>query len=196
LPIIPKLQRLFSNERDAKLVRWHVECRKKDGMLRHHVDSHEWRNINREWPDFSDEIRNLRLGLCMDEMNPYSQMSSRHSTWPILLCVYNLTPWLCMKIKYMMMPLLNSGPKQSGNDIDIFLTPLVQDLNKLWRDVVRIYDAYKKEHFIIRAMVFCTINNFLAFGNMSGLKTKGAKTCPICEDNTHSIRLKNCKKNV
>jgi Transposase family tnp2 len=40
-------------------------------MLRHPVDSPEWRNINREWPDCSDEIRNLRLQLCTDEINPY-----------------------------------------------------------------------------------------------------------------------------
>jgi Transposase family tnp2 len=96
----------------------------------------------------------------------------------------------------MMMSLLISDPKQSGNDIDVFLTPLVQDLNKLWRDDVRIYDTYKKEHCIIRAMFFCMINDFLTFGNMSSLKIKGAKTCPICGDNTHFIRLKNSKKNV
>jgi Transposase family tnp2 len=72
----------------------------------------------------------------------------------------------------------------------------VQDLNKLWRDGVRLYDAYKKKYCIIRAMVFCTINDFLAFGNMSGLKTKGAKIYLICGDNTHSIRLKNYKKNI
>jgi Transposase family tnp2 len=61
---------------------------------------------------------------------------------------------------------------------------------------MRIYDAYKKEHCIFRAMVFCMIYDFSAFGNMSNLKIKGAKACPICGDNTHSIRLKNCKKNV
>jgi Transposase family tnp2 len=61
-------------------------------MLKHPVNSPEWRNINRDWPDFSDEIRNLRLELCTDEMNPYGQMSSHHSTWPVLLCVYNLPP--------------------------------------------------------------------------------------------------------
>ena len=26
--------------------------------------------------------------------------------------------------------------------------------------------------------------------------TKGAKACPICEDDTYSLRLRNCKKNV
>jgi Transposase family tnp2 len=154
LPILPRIECLFSNERDAKLLQWHTECRKEDGLLRHPTDSPEWRNINREWADFKSEIRNLRLGLCTDGMNLYGNMSSSHSTWPVLLCVYNLSPWLCMKRKYLMMSLLISDPKQPDNDIDAFLAPLVEDLNKLWTCDVRVYDAYMKEYFIIRAMIF------------------------------------------
>jgi Transposase family tnp2 len=60
-----------------------------------------------------------------------------------------------------MMSLLILGLKQPDNDIDIFLALLVDDLSKLWRDNVRVYDAYMKEHHIIRAIIFCTINIFL-----------------------------------
>jgi len=101
-----------------------------------------------------------------------------------------------MKRKYMIMPLLISGPKQPGNDIDVFLAPLLEELHKLWRDGVRIYDANLKEWFILHAMIFCTINDFPAYGNLSGCRTKGFKACPICGDDTCSLRLKNCKKNV
>jgi Transposase family tnp2 len=80
LPIMPRFRRLFSNERDAKLLWWHAECRKYDCMLRHPADSPEWRNINREWPDFDAEVKNLRLGLCTDGINPYENMSSCHNT--------------------------------------------------------------------------------------------------------------------
>jgi Transposase family tnp2 len=45
----------------------------------------------------------------------------------------------------MIMPLLISGPKQLDNDIDVFLAPLLEELHKLWRDDVRIYDANLKE---------------------------------------------------
>jgi hypothetical protein len=31
----------FLNEREAKLLWWHTKCRKKDGILRHPVDSPE-----------------------------------------------------------------------------------------------------------------------------------------------------------
>jgi hypothetical protein len=195
-PIIPRFKRLFANPKDAKLLRWHEEERKRDGKLRHPADSPQWRNIDRHFREFGGESRNLRFGLSTDGMSPFGSMSSRHSTWPVLLCIYNLPPWLCMKRRYIMMSLLIQGPKQPGNDIDVYLAPLIDDLQKLWRDGVRVWDAYSKEVFTLRAMVFCTINDFPAYGNLSGYSTKGAKACPICEDDTQVLRLKNCKKNV
>ncbi|XP_076925790.1 uncharacterized protein LOC143588750, partial [Bidens hawaiensis] len=146
------------------------------------------------YPEFGNEIRNIRFGLSSDGINPFGQMSNGHSTWPILLCIYNLPPWLCMKKKYIMMSLLIAGPKQPGNDIDVYLSPLIDDLKKLWSRGVNVFDSYKKEYFILRAMIFCTISDFPAYSNLSGYSTKGYKACPVCEDDTSSIRLKNCRK--
>ena len=208
LPIIPRLKRLFANPKDAKLFRWHAEERKKDGKIRHVADSPQWRNIDNieirnvrvgdEVRDirFGDEIRNIRFGLSSDGINPFGNMSSRHSTWPVLLSVYNLPPWLCMKRKYIMMSLLIQGPKQPGNDIDVYLEPLIDDMRELWGTGVEVYDAHMKENFQLRAMIFCTISDFPAYGNLSGYGTKGYKACPVCEDDTHSRWLPNCKKMV
>ncbi|KAK1649464.1 hypothetical protein QYE76_067269 [Lolium multiflorum] len=60
-PIIPRLKRLFRNKEHARLLRWHKEDRKKDEMLRHPADGSQWRKIDREFPDFADDARNLRL---------------------------------------------------------------------------------------------------------------------------------------
>ena len=154
LPIIPRLQRLFSNPKEAKSLCWHAERRKKDGKMRHVADSPQWRNIDTRYPDFGKEMRNIRFGLSSDGINPFGNMSSRHSTWPVLLCIYNLPTWLCMKRKYIMMSLLIQGPKQPGNDIDVYLAPLIDDLKTLWGEGVDVYDAYRKEHFQLRAMLF------------------------------------------
>ncbi|XP_071699112.1 uncharacterized protein [Rutidosis leptorrhynchoides] len=194
LPIIPRLKRLFANEKDAKLLRWHAEDRKNDGKMRHVADSLQWKNFDKDFEEFGDEIRNIRFGLSSNGINPFGDLSSRHSTWPVLLCIYNLPPWLCMKRKYIMMSLLIQGPKQPGNDIDVYLQPLVDEMIELWSTGIHVYDAYKKEYFQLRAMLFCTINDFPAYGNLSGYSTKGKKACPICEENTHSIWLTNCKK--
>ncbi|XP_031091096.1 uncharacterized protein LOC115996097 [Ipomoea triloba] len=196
LPVIPRFKRMFSNPKEAKKLQWHAIGRKDDGKLRHPADSPQWRNIDRRWSEFGTENRNLRLGLCTDGMNPHGNMSSRHSTWPVLLVVYNLPPWLCMKRKYIMLSLLISGPKQPRNDIDVYLAPLIEDLKMLWNEGVSVYDAYSRSSFTLRAMIFCTINDFPAYGNLSGYTCKGAKACPICEDETPDLWLSNCKKNV
>jgi hypothetical protein len=38
-----------------------------------------------------------------------------------------------MKRKFIMMPVLIQGPKQPGNDIDMYLRPLVDELLQLWQ---------------------------------------------------------------
>ncbi|KAL4563369.1 hypothetical protein LXL04_027410 [Taraxacum kok-saghyz] len=61
LPIIPRLKRLFSNENEAKLLCWHSEERVIDGKLRHVADSPQWRNIDNKYPEFGNEMRNIRV---------------------------------------------------------------------------------------------------------------------------------------
>ncbi|XP_073526148.1 uncharacterized protein [Phyllobates terribilis] len=196
LPIITRFQRLFSIKKEAKNLRWHVEGRKKDGQLRHPADSPQWRNIDKKYSEFGDEVRNLRLALCTDGVSPYGTLSSQHSTWPVLLAIYNLPPWLCMKSKYIMLSLLISGPKQPVNDIDVYLAPLVDDLKLLWNEGVPMFDAYTNSNFTLRAMVFCTISDFPAYGNFSGYKTKGEQAWPVCEEDMKPAYLRNYRKNV
>jgi len=100
LPIIPRFKRLFSIKEDAKNLKWHVDGRKCDNILRHPVDSPQWKKIDETFPDFGVEPRNLRVGLATDGMNPYGNLSSKHSSWPVLLMIYNLSPLLCMKRIY------------------------------------------------------------------------------------------------
>ncbi|GJY14805.1 hypothetical protein Tco_0385227 [Tanacetum coccineum] len=115
LPIIPRLKQLYSNPKNAKLLRWHAEDRKHDGKIRHVADASQWKNIDNHYTKFGAEIRNIRFGLSSDGINPFGNMSSHHST---------------------------------------------------------------------------------GHGNLSGYGTKGEKACPVCEKDTHSRWLTNCKKTV
>ncbi|XP_074298611.1 uncharacterized protein LOC141629525 [Silene latifolia] len=196
LPIIPRFKRFFANVNETKKLRWHSEMRKKDGKLRHPADAPQWRTIDRMFPEFGKDCRNLRLGLCTDGMNPFSTLSSQHSTWPVLLCIYNLPPYLCMKRKYLMLLLLIQGPKQPGNDIDVFLEPLIDDLRLFVDEGVMVYDAVAKEDFKLHAILLCTINDFYAYGNLSGYSVKGKKSCPICDQGTIAPWLTYSGKNV
>ena len=100
-----------------------------------------------------------------------------------------------MKMKFMMLSLLISGPRQPGNDIDVYLAPLLDDLKMLWEEGVESYDAHRQELFTLRVVLLWTINDFPAYGNLSGCVVKGYFVCPICGDDTYSHRLKHGKKN-
>ena len=197
-PIIPRLKRLFRNEEHAKLMRWHSEDRKKDGKLRAPADGSQWRKIERKyWDEFAGDPRNVWFALSADGINPFGEQSSNHSTWPVTLCMYNLPPWMCMKRKFIMMPVLIQGPKQPGNDIDVYLRPLVEELSQLWNgNGVRTWDEHKQEEFDLKALLFVTINDWPALGNLSGQTNKGYQACTHCLDDTESIYLDKCRKNV
>jgi hypothetical protein len=80
-------------------------------------------------------------------MNPFMN-NSTHSTWPIVLTILNLPPWLCNKQKYIMMSGLIPGPHQPRNDINSDFRPLVKDLKVLWNNNgVEVWDEHKREYF-------------------------------------------------
>lgn len=95
-----------------------------------------------------------------------------------------------------MLSMMISGPKQQRNDIDICLSLLIEDLRKLWDEGVNNFDGYLGETFRMRAMLFCTIDDFLAYKNLSRYSARGHKACPICEEGTCYTQLKNERKTV
>ena len=141
-------------------------------------------------------LETLRFALASNGMNPFGNLTTNHSSWLVLLMIYNLSPWLCMKRKYMLLSMMIADPKQPRNNIDIYLAPLIEDLRKLWVDGVEVYDANEKHSFNLRAMVFCTVNDFPAYGNLSGYSVKGHHAYPICEKNTCYVQLTHGKKTV
>ena len=187
---------MFQSPRTAKDLIWHANERVIDGKLRHPADSPSWRLVDQKWPDFAIEERNLRLAISANGINLHKIFRSSYSCWPIVMITYNLPPWLCMKRKFMMLTMLISGPRQPGNDIDVYLSQLIDDLKTLWEVGVQIYDAYRQELFTLRAVLLWMISDFPSYGNLSGCSVKGYFVCPICGEDTQSCRLKNGKKNV
>ncbi|XP_020254060.1 uncharacterized protein LOC109831132 [Asparagus officinalis] len=82
-PLIPRLKRLYMNKDTAKQMRWHMEERTNDGKIRHPADAEAWKHMDRTFPWFANECRNVRLGLSSDGFNPFGIMSSGWSTWPV-----------------------------------------------------------------------------------------------------------------
>nr|AAX95947.1 transposon protein, putative, CACTA, En/Spm sub-class [Oryza sativa Japonica Group]ABA93088.1 transposon protein, putative, CACTA, En/Spm sub-class [Oryza sativa Japonica Group] len=90
----------------------------------------------------------------------------------------------------------NDGPRQPGNDIDVFLEPVIDDLEILWKEGVETWDAHGQENFKLRVLLFCTINDYPALGNLSGQTIKGKKACSDCKEHTRSRWLKKSRKMV
>ena len=59
-----------------------------------------------------------------------------------------------------MLSILIQGPKQPGNDIDVFLEPLLEDMAKLWNDGELVWDEFKQECFMLRTMIFVSITHY------------------------------------
>ena len=195
-PIIPRFKRMFKSESTSELLTWHAKRRSEDGLMRHPADSPSWRNVDYRWPEFGSEARNLRLALAADGINPHNNgLNNRYSCWPVVLTTYNLPPWLCMKRKFLMLTILVSGPHEPGNNLDVYLQPLIDDLKKLWEEgEPNVYDAYTKSEFTLKAVLMWTVNDFPAYGNLSGCINKGYIGCPICGDQTAAKYLSNSRK--
>lgn len=189
-PLAPRLQRLYMTKNIASDMRWHKEGRVNDGVMRHPADSPAWKRLDEVHSWFALDSRNVRLGLATDGFNPFGLMSVSYSTWPVILIPYNLPPWLCLKQPFWIMSMIIPGPKSPGNDIDVYLQPLIEELKQLWEHGVETYDASLEQNFRLHAAILWTINDFPAYAVLSGWSTKGKLACPSCHKDTSSYRLK------
>ncbi|XP_010668255.3 uncharacterized protein LOC104885252 [Beta vulgaris subsp. vulgaris] len=178
-PVKKRLQKLFMCPETARHMTWHANGREKDGYLQHPADGQAWKDFNREYPKFAEDPRNLRLGLATDGFNPFHSMSIVHSTWPVILINYNLPPWMLMKHEFLMLSLLIPGPLSPGNDIDVYLQPLIKDLKDLWEFGLETYDASCDKRFDMHVALISTISDFPAYAMLSGWSTKGEMACLI-----------------
>ncbi|GJS42403.1 transposon, En/Spm-like protein [Tanacetum coccineum] len=66
LPLALRLQRLFMSNKTATYMSWHKYDRRLEGVLTHPCDGEAWKHIDRVYPSFAVEERNVRLGLSTD----------------------------------------------------------------------------------------------------------------------------------
>ena len=95
-----------------------------------------------------------------------------------------------------MLSMMIFDPRQSRNGIDIYLSPLIEDLKLMWDQGFEVFDGFANETFKMHVMLFFPIDEFLAYGNLSWYSVKGHKACPICEEDTASQQLKHGRKTV
>jgi len=162
-----------------------------DGVMVHPSDGEALKNFNNVHPHFSTESRNIRLGLCTDEFNPFGSFAAPYSCWLVILMVYNLPPGMCMRSEFMFLSIVIPSPSSPGRNIDVCLRPLIDELTQLWSSGALTYDILRKQNSVMRAALMWTINDFPAYGMVSGWSTHGKLACPNCMENNKAFTLTN-----
>ena len=137
-PIIPILQRLFMSRKTVEYMSWHGLNSMVPGVMTHPSHSEAWKHFDRCHPAFASDHRNVRLGLCADGFSPFGYSAKSYSIWPVILTVYNLPPWMCMTRPFMFLTLLIPRKDGPGQNIDVYLRPLIDDLKLLSSEGVEI----------------------------------------------------------
>ncbi|XP_048622406.1 uncharacterized protein LOC125591721 [Brassica napus] len=193
LPITDRLKRLYQSEQTAASMRWHAE-HEFTGEISHPSDAEAWKHFRNVYSDFAAEARNVYLGLCTDGFNPFGKSGRKYSLWPVIVTPYNLPPALCKKQEFLFLTILVPGPNHPRRSLDVFLQPLIEELKMLWFEGVLTYDVSLKNNFKMQAVLMWTINDFPAYGMLSGWTAHGRLSCPYCQDNTDAFQLKHGQK--
>lgn len=151
----------------TKHMRWHSANHSQDRKMRSVVDSKQWQFIDEHFPLFSMENRNIWMGLAIDGVNPHSLQLSKHSTWLVMLVLYNLPSYLVTKRFFICLTIIIPGLSSPSKDtIDVYLQPLVHELKKLWVDVDAVDMSERvaqNRQFKLRGMLIWTIYDYPAY---------------------------------
>ncbi|RDX66644.1 hypothetical protein CR513_54568, partial [Mucuna pruriens] len=167
-PLIPRLKRLYSSIVTTLHMRWHSDNKRDPALLCHPSDSESWKHFDRLHLELSKDLRNVRLGLCAYGFSPFGQYEKK-----LLILV---------------------GPSNPKHKINVYLQPLIDELCMLWNDGILTYDVPLKQNFMLKVALMWKINDFPAYGMLSGWTTTRRLKCPICMKRTKAFALKHNRK--
>ncbi|XP_019175589.1 PREDICTED: uncharacterized protein LOC109170907 [Ipomoea nil] len=101
-------------------------------------------------------------------------------------------PWFANDARNVRLGLASDGFNPFGNMSNAYsMWPVILIPYNLppWM-CVTTYDSYSSTNFQLHASILWTINDFPAYGNLSGWSTKGYMACPNCNDDACSQRLR------
>jgi hypothetical protein len=61
------------------------------------------------YPFLKQDCRNVVFGLATDGFNPFGHNSASHSTWPVVLILYNMPPEMAIKSQNLMLSMIVPG---------------------------------------------------------------------------------------
>jgi hypothetical protein len=84
----------------------------------------------------------VQLALAINGVNPLKKKRSTWLTWLVVLLNYNMPPWLTTQKHFIMLSLIILGLESIiGDNINVYLKPLVEELKELWEIGVHVQDV-------------------------------------------------------
>ena len=68
----------------------------------------------------------------------------------------------------MCMTMLIEGPKQPGNNLNLYQGLLKEELDTLWRTPINTWDSLEGEYFPMKAALLTTVHDYLGYGYVWG----------------------------
>ncbi|KAL0453018.1 UNVERIFIED_CONTAM: hypothetical protein Slati_1279900 [Sesamum latifolium] len=106
----------------------------------------------------------VKLGLCKDGFAPHEQYDCTYSCWPVIHTPYNLPQGMCMSSKYMFLTMVIPGPSNPKYLFDVYLEPLIDELQNLWHVGVVMHDNAKNEIFTMCAVLMWIVKDLPTYG--------------------------------
>ena len=94
-----------------------------------------------------------------------------------------------MKQSSFILSMIIPGKKAPGNDIDVYLQPLIAELLDLWNIGIKTYDTYGKTLFNLHAALMWMISDFPGLGTLSGWNVHTGSACPACNFDSDAMHL-------
>jgi hypothetical protein len=87
----------------------HAKNRSRDDVLQIPADGSALNYIEEKWSFFKEEPRNVRLSLAANGVNPFGEICSTYSVWPVFFINNNLPPWMSIKREHTMLAMIVLG---------------------------------------------------------------------------------------
>ena len=101
---------------------------------------------------------------------------------------------MCMTTPCMFLSCIIPSPTNPKNRIDVYLQPLIDELKMLWHVGVDTFDVSCGKTFRLHVALMWTINDFLAYGMLSGWSTHGLLACSVCMHQNCAFQLHHGRK--
>ncbi|GJU17520.1 hypothetical protein Tco_1145486 [Tanacetum coccineum] len=130
------------------------------------------------------------IGCSIVALSYDSDKSQNYSMWTGHIETYKHHVDVYERSSLVLTDVLIPGPKSPAKDIDVYLQPLIKELQELWKGVWT-KDAATGTYFEMKAALLWTINDFPARSSLSGWSGQGYYACPTCNEDTPSMAVKN-----